>query len=69
MMLVLALIAFALIVCLELPGLIQNRLYKEAKVFGILFLLGVYLALTQLYQWPIPNPLPDLYLRLEVRGD
>ncbi|HOB12220.1 MAG TPA: hypothetical protein PLM20_04320 [Syntrophomonadaceae bacterium] len=69
MLLALALITFVLVVCIELPGLLKNRLYKEIQVFGILFLLGMYLTLAQLYQWPIPNPLQDLYPRLEIQGE
>jgi len=40
MLLALALLVFALILGMELPGLLKNRLYKEARVFVILFLLG-----------------------------
>lgn len=69
MLLALALIAFALVLFIELPGLLKNRLYKEIQVFGILFMLGMYLTLAQLYHWPIPNPLQDLYPRLEIQGD
>jgi len=69
MLLALALLVFALILGMELPGLLKIRLYKEARVFVILFLLGVYLVLAQLYQWPMPNPLSDLYSILDARAN
>ena len=65
MVLILAILAFTVVVLIELPGLIKNRLYREIWVFSFLFLIGVYLTFAQLYQWPLPNPLPNLYLLLE----
>jgi hypothetical protein len=68
MLLILAFLAFILVGSIELPGLIKNRLYRELSVFTVLFLLGVYMTLAQLYGWPLIDPLADLYPRLETLG-
>jgi peptidoglycan/LPS O-acetylase OafA/YrhL len=65
MLLILAILALSVILLIELPGLIKNRLYREIWVFSLLFLIGAYMAFAQLYQWPLPNPLADLYPLLE----
>jgi hypothetical protein len=65
MLLILAILALSVILLIELPGLIKNRLYREIWVFSLLFLIGAYMACAQLYQWPLPNPLADLYPLLE----
>ena len=68
MLLLLTILALVLIALIELPGLIKNRLYRETWVFSILFLTGAYQAFALLYQWPLPNPLSDLYPLLETSG-
>lgn len=69
MLLALSILIYALIILIELPGLLKNRLYREVKVFVVLFLAGVFLSLAQFYHWPLPNPLQDLYPMLEFGGD
>jgi hypothetical protein len=65
MVLILLILALSVILLIELPGLIKNQLYREIWVFSFLFLIGTYLACAQLYQWPLPNPLAELYPLLE----
>lgn len=65
MLLILIILALAVVVLIELPGLIKNRLYREIGVFSLLFLIGTYLACAQLYQLPLPNPLAYLYPLLD----
>ncbi|NLN87677.1 MAG: hypothetical protein GX133_08815 [Syntrophomonadaceae bacterium] len=50
------LIAYLLILAIELPPLIRNRWYKEMAVFGVLFLCSVYMGMVQFYHWPFFNP-------------
>lgn len=61
MLLALTILVLLIILAVELPGLIKSRQYRELQVFFVLFLLSAYLTLAQLYQWPIPNPLANLY--------
>ncbi|MEN6461650.1 MAG: hypothetical protein ABFC94_09815 [Syntrophomonas sp.] len=56
MLLLLTILAYILILWIELPRLIKNRWYKEMVVFGILFALAVFLSMAQYYQLPIFNP-------------
>jgi hypothetical protein len=56
MLLLLTILAYILILGIELPRLIKNRWYKEMVVFGILFVLAVFLSMAQYYQLPIFNP-------------
>ncbi len=44
------------IIFLEVPSLVKNHLHKEIVVFGVLFIMGAYMTLAQLYEWPLPNP-------------
>lgn len=56
MLLLMAILAYIIILWIELPRLIKNRWYKEMIVFGILFVLAVFLSMAQYYQLPIFNP-------------
>jgi hypothetical protein len=47
---------YSAIVYVEVPSLVKNRMYKELGVFGLVFIIGVYMTLAQLYEWPLPNP-------------
>ena len=42
MLLILLILALSVILLIELPGLIKNRLYREIWVFSFLFLIGTY---------------------------
>lgn len=56
MLLILTIITYIIILWIELPRLIKNQWYKEMAVFGILFVIAVFLSMAQLYHWPIFNP-------------
>lgn len=58
---------FLLIIWLELPMLIKNRLYKEIGVFFVFFILGVVMALVNFYNVPLSNPFEALTYLLESR--
>lgn len=44
------------IVCLETPGLVKKRLWKELGVFFIILSLGIIYSVGQIYDWSLPNP-------------
>jgi hypothetical protein len=44
------------IIIQEVPSLVENQMYKELGIFGLVFIIGVYMTLAQLYEWPLPNP-------------
>jgi len=47
---------YAVILGVELPALIKNRLYKEIVVFMVFLLVGIYMSLSQFYGWNLYNP-------------
>lgn len=52
------------IIVLEVPSLYKEKLYKEIIVFTIILMLGVYLGMVQLHNWPFYNPLNQLVMIL-----
>ncbi len=54
-----------LVIGLEVPGLWKQRLYKELLVFSLLFCLGIWLGLAQLYGWPLYNPFLEILKFME----
>lgn len=60
-MILLAILGYILILYLELPQLLKDRQYREILIFAGLFIIGTYMTLARLYQWPIPNPFPGIY--------
>ena len=51
----LILTGFAVIVAIELPRLIKQKIYREIVIFFVLIALGITLSLGQVLQLPIPN--------------
>lgn len=51
----LILTGFAVIVAMELPRLIKQKIYREIVIFFVLIALGITLSLGQVLQLPIPN--------------
>lgn len=47
---------YILIIGLEVPTLLRNKMYRELVVFTVVFALGIYLSLAQYYDWYLPNP-------------
>lgn len=54
-MIFLLVIAFIGVILFEVPGLIQNKHWRELAVFSILLLLGFILALLQTLGVKVPN--------------
>ncbi|MDI6880360.1 MAG: hypothetical protein QMC95_02725 [Desulfitobacteriaceae bacterium] len=51
----LILTGFAVIVAIELPRLIKQKIYRKIVIFFVLIILGITLSLGQVLQLPIPN--------------
>ncbi|QNB47882.1 hypothetical protein BR63_17425 [Thermanaerosceptrum fracticalcis] len=51
----LILTGFAVIVAIELPRLIKQKIYREIVIFFVLIAIGITLSLGQVLQLPIPN--------------
>lgn len=49
-------LVFAVIVAIEAPGMVKNRLWKELAVFCLLLSVGIIYSVGQIYDWPLPNP-------------
>lgn len=50
------LLIFILILAIELPELIRQKLYKEIIVFSAFYLIGVYLSIAFFYDLALYNP-------------
>lgn len=55
-MVIVLILVFAVIIALQVPGLVKGRLWKELTVFFILLSLGMIYSVGQIYNWPLPNP-------------
>lgn len=60
MLIILLVAIFILIMGLELPKLIKQKLYKEIVVFGVVYTIGVFMAVTSFYSIPLFNPFEAL---------
>ncbi len=60
MLITLLVAVFILILGLELPTLIRQKLYKEIAVFAIVYTVGVIMALINFYNLPVFNPFEAL---------
>jgi len=54
--LALYLAGLALIIWLELPGLLKQKQWGEVAAFAGLLLIGSYLSISQILRLPTPNP-------------
>lgn len=52
----LLLLAVALLLAIEVPGLLARGERRELWVFAVLLGLGTLLALGVIQEWPLPNP-------------
>lgn len=53
---VLLVIAFLLIIALEVPGLVKKKAWRELAAFSFFLLLGFALSLIQVLGFRAPNP-------------
>lgn len=49
-------IAFLLIIALEVPGLVKKKAWRELAAFSFFLVLGFALALPQVLGFILPNP-------------
>ncbi|NLN27433.1 MAG: hypothetical protein GX161_04375 [Firmicutes bacterium] len=57
MRLVLVLLAMAAIAWYEGPPLIRNRLWREAVIFAVLWLIALAYSAAVALGWKVPNPM------------
>lgn len=50
------LFVFSIIIIIEVPELVKNRMWRELLVFSVLLLTGMLYSIGQIYEWPLPNP-------------
>ncbi|OPY61109.1 MAG: hypothetical protein A4E56_02269 [Pelotomaculum sp. PtaU1.Bin065] len=48
-MIVLVLLAFALIIWLEVPGLVRKKMWRELAAFSVFLFIGMALTIPQIY--------------------
>jgi hypothetical protein len=56
MLIFLLIILFLVIILIEIPGLIRQKMWRELIAFAVILLLGFGLSLGQLIGMPLPNP-------------
>ncbi|MDD2511382.1 MAG: hypothetical protein PHG94_09700 [Syntrophomonas sp.] len=44
------------IIYIEVPGLLREKMYRELGLFTVVLVLGIYLSLSQFYDWLLFNP-------------
>jgi len=49
-------LAFLLIIALEVPGLLKKKAWRELTAFSFFLVLGFSLALPQVLGFEVPNP-------------
>ncbi|SDZ67652.1 hypothetical protein SAMN05421736_13028 [Evansella caseinilytica] len=59
-MIFLLLVFFAIVVWLEVPGLIRKKYWRELAVFSLFLLSTFFLSLLQLLDVRIPNPVKGI---------
>ena len=58
-MIVLLVAAFAVIVIIEVPGLIKKRHWRELTVFSVILAIAFFISVMQLMHIEIWNPVRD----------
>ncbi|MDF9408400.1 MAG: hypothetical protein A4E52_01311 [Pelotomaculum sp. PtaB.Bin013] len=48
-MIILVLLAFALIIWLEVPGLVRKKMWRELAAFSVFLVIGMALTIPQVY--------------------
>ncbi len=59
-MLVLLILLFVVIILIDVPALLRDRMYRELAVFSVLMAVAILYSLGQFYNWPLPNPVKAL---------
>lgn len=61
-MILLLVAIFVIIILIDVPPLVKQRMYKELAAFVVLFLIGAIYSLGQFYGWSLPNPARGLQI-------
>ncbi|HZK43882.1 MAG TPA: hypothetical protein VFC73_06295 [Syntrophomonadaceae bacterium] len=64
MLIIILVVVLLLILLIELPRLIKENFYREIGVFGVVFIVGSYMALAFFYNWPLFDPFEPLAIIL-----
>ncbi|ADI01080.1 MAG TPA: hypothetical protein GXX39_09645 [Syntrophothermus lipocalidus] len=59
-MLALLILLFLVIILIDVPPLLRDKMYRELAVFSVLMAIAVLYSLGQFYNWPLPNPVRAL---------
>lgn len=49
-------LVFVVILTLEVPSLVRQKMWKELAVFLGLLAVGAVYSFGQVFDWPLPNP-------------
>ncbi|WP_347490659.1 hypothetical protein ABDB91_05760 [Desulfoscipio sp. XC116] len=55
-MVLLAAVAFLIIIGIEVPGLVRKKMWRELTAFAALLVIGMAISIPQTLDMPIPNP-------------
>lgn len=53
----LVLIGFILLAWIQVPKIIKNKWWRDLALYGIVFFLALYYALTYTMRWPFIDPI------------
>ncbi|NLU50705.1 MAG: hypothetical protein GXX09_09945 [Syntrophomonadaceae bacterium] len=59
-MIILLIFIFLVIILIDVPPLVKQRMWKDLAAFSVLFIIGVVYSLGVFYDWPLPNPVKGL---------
>jgi predicted membrane channel-forming protein YqfA (hemolysin III family) len=66
-MIVLLVLVFVIIILVDVPPLIKQRMWRELAAFSVFFIIGVVYSLGQFYHWPLPNPVKGLEMLFTIK--
>ncbi|NLB87983.1 MAG: hypothetical protein GX790_01960 [Syntrophomonadaceae bacterium] len=56
------LLVLLIIILLEVPRLMKEKLYKELVAFSVVLIIGTYMTIAYFYKLPLYNPFEALAL-------
>lgn len=60
-------VIYVLIIVLEVPPLMKNRMYHELGAFVIVFAIGLYMSLAFYYEWPLSGFFEAIIKPMEMK--
>ncbi|MDF2636130.1 MAG: hypothetical protein K0R78_3004 [Pelosinus sp.] len=49
-------LVFGLLLALEVPDLVRNKMWRELGVYFLLMAISIYYSFGQVFDWTLPNP-------------